>query len=61
MVKSVEKEWLSGAEAKKYLDCSDEFLKKLRDNALVGFSNYKQKYWYELASIRKFLLKRKVV
>lgn len=62
MINAIEKEWLSGEEAKKYLGCSDEFLQKLRDNALIGFSRFGHKmYWYELSSIKKFLLKHKVI
>lgn len=61
-VEPVEKKWLSKEEAKKYLGCSDEFLRKLRDNALVSFARFGSKmYWYELSSIDKFIARNKVV
>lgn len=55
-VVTVEKTWLSKEEAKKYLGCSERFLQTLRENALVTFKKYGNKmYWYELASIERFL------
>ena len=36
-IEPVQKIWLSAKEAKAYLDCSDEYLKKLRDKALKSF------------------------
>lgn len=61
-IEPVQKKWLSASEAKSYLDCSDNFLQKLRDNALISFSRFgRNMFWYELASIEKFLQKNKVV
>lgn len=55
-VEPVHKTWLSQAEAKAYLGCSDEFLQRMRDEARVTFSRYGGKMiWYELASIDRFL------
>lgn len=55
-VVAVEKTWLSKEEAKKYLGCSERFLQTLRDNSLVTFKRFGHKmYWYELASIERFL------
>lgn len=55
-VEPVTKKWLNKEEAKNYLGCSDDFLQKLRDEAQVTFARYGNKmYWYELASIEKFL------
>lgn len=60
-VKEVEKTWLSAREAKAYLDCSDDFLQTLRDEAAISFSRIGGKYFYNLASIEKLILKNKVV
>ena len=61
-IEPVQKKWLSSFEAKKYLDCSDDFLQKLRDNALISFSRFgRNMFWYDLASIDRFLQKNKVV
>lgn len=61
-IEPVQKKWLSSSEAKSYLDCSDEFLQKLRDNALISFSRFgRNMFWYDLASIDKFLQRNKVV
>ena len=55
-VVAVEKTWLSKEEAKKYLGCSERFLQTFRDNSLVTFKRFGHKmYWYELASIERFL------
>lgn len=61
-VVDIQKKWLSAAEAKAYLGCSDDFLRKLRDEALVSFSQFgRNMYWYELNSLEKFILKHKVI
>lgn len=60
-VESVYKLWLSAKETKAYLDCSDEFLKKLRDKAVIVFSLAEGKYYYNLDSINKFLNQNKVI
>lgn len=57
----IEKKWLSSSEAKTYLDCSDNFLQKLREEAQISFSRFGGKFWYELNSIEKFIQKHKVV
>lgn len=55
-VEPVKKIWLNASEAKAYLGCSDDFLQKLRDEALIKFSRFGNKmYWYEIESINKFL------
>lgn len=60
-VEPILKKWLSKDEAKAYLGCSDRFLQTLRDTAQVSFSRFGNKmYWYELASIERFLMKNKV-
>lgn len=52
------KRFLTPEEAKEYLGCSDRFLKKLRDRALVKVSRFERNMiWYDLASIDKFLEK----
>lgn len=57
----IEKKWLSSSEVKRYLDCSDNFLQKLREEAQISFSRFGGKFWYELESIEKFIQKHKVV
>ena len=54
-VKPIEKRWLSAAEAKSYLDCSDNWLQKLRDEDLVRVSMVGRKIYYDLSSIEKLL------
>lgn len=60
-VKEVEKTWLSAREAKAYLDCSDDFLQMLRDEARVSFSRVGGKYFYNLESIDRLLIKNKII
>lgn len=60
-VETVTKRWLSKNEAKSYLGCSDDFLRTLRDNALVSFSQFGKMIWYELSSIDRFIQNNKVV
>lgn len=61
-IQEVPKTWLSKDEAMAYLGCSADFLQTLRDNDLVSFSRFGNKmYWYELASIDRFLAKNRVV
>lgn len=60
-VEIVPKIWLSAREAKAYLDCSDEYLKKLRDNALIIFSHAENKFYYKVDSINQFLNKNRVI
>lgn len=57
-VQPLQKRWLSKEEAKKYLGCTDRFLRILRDEAQITFARYGNKmYWYELESIDRFLQK----
>lgn len=61
-VEPVAKKWLSKDEAMAYLGCSEDFLKNLRDKALVSFSQFGNKMiWYDLQSIDKFITKNKVI
>lgn len=60
-VESVTKRWLSKNEAKSYLGCSDDFLRTLRDNALVSFHQFGKMIWYDLSSIDRFIQNNKVV
>lgn len=54
-VQPIEKRWLSAAEAKTYLDCSDNWLQKLRDEDLVRVSMVGRKFFYDLSSIERLL------
>lgn len=37
------------------LDIKDRYLKRLRDNGLLGYSRYGDKYWYTQADVESFL------
>ncbi|MBR5147758.1 MAG: DNA-binding protein [Bacteroidaceae bacterium] len=59
-VRPIEKMWLSNRETKAYLDCADEYLKKLRDNALVTFARDGKMIWYLKSSIDEYLQKHAI-
>ncbi len=40
-----------------HLNIGDKLLKKLRDEGLLGYSHYGDKYWYTQADVDKFLLR----
>lgn len=50
-VRELEKLWITSAEAREYLDCSDEYLSKLRDEARISFARIGGRYYHEVASI----------
>ena len=50
-VEPIVKKWLSKDEAKSYIGCSDDFLRTLREKALVSFSQFGKMIWYDLSSI----------
>lgn len=60
-VQEVHKIWLSKDEAKAYLGCSDDFLARLRNEALVSFSQFGKMIWYDINSINRFLARNKVI
>lgn len=60
-IEPIRKIWLSAREAKAYLDCSDDFLQMLRDEAKISFSRVGGKYFYNLESIERLILKNKIV
>ncbi len=60
-INPVEKVWLSSREVRAYLDCSDDYLQKLRDEASISFSRIGNKYWYDLRSIDLLIRKNIVV
>lgn len=60
-IEPVPKLWLSSREARAYLDCSDDFLQSLRDEAQISFSKVRNKYYYEVKSIERLILKNKVI
>lgn len=37
------------------LGIKDRYLKRLRDNGLLGYSRYGDKYWYTQADVDRFL------
>lgn len=56
-----EKRWLNKQEAMAYLGCGEDFLDRLRNEALVSFSQFGGRMiWYDLASLDKFVIKNKV-
>ena len=38
-----------------HLGIKDRYLKRLRDNGLLGYSHYGDKYWYTQADVDNFL------
>lgn len=60
-VEPISKTWLSARETKAYLDCSDDFLQMLRNDAAISFSRIGGKYFYNLASIERLMVKNRVV
>lgn len=60
-VEPIHKTWLSSREAKAYLDCSDDFLQMLRNDAAISFSKIGGKFFYNLQSIERLIIKNKVV
>ena len=54
-VQPVQKKWFNKAEAMKYLGVSDKYLKKLRDEAQIDYSEYGNMIWYSVKSIDRFL------
>ena len=60
-IKEVEKVWRSSREVRAYLDCSHDYLQKLRDEASISFSRIGNKYWYDLRSIDLLIRKNIVV
>jgi hypothetical protein len=55
-VRPIEKIWLSKREAKEYLDCADDYLQKLRDNASITFARDGKMIWYHKESIDAYLM-----
>ena len=60
-VEPIAKKWLSKDEAKSYIGCSDDFLRTLRENALVSFSQFGKMIWYDISSIDRIIQSNKVV
>ena len=61
-VEPVQKVWLNKKEAMAYLGCKEDFLRKLRENAEIKFSQYGGKMvWYELQSINRFIERHRVL
>lgn len=60
-VEPIVKKWFSKDEAKSYIGCSDDFLRTLREKALVSFSQFGKMIWYDLSSIDRFIQSNKIV
>ena len=59
-IRELEKVWLTSAEVKAWLDCSDEFLTKLREEAKIAYAQIGGKFYHESASILLMFEKYKV-
>ena len=60
-VETIQPKWINKEEAMRYLGKSEKFLKTLRDEAEVSFSQYRNEIWYEVKSLDKFLERHKVI
>lgn len=47
----VEKVWLSTQELCRYLDCSSDFIKSLRNEGVIPFSRIRNTFFYEKSKI----------
>ena len=59
-IRELEKVWLTSAEVKAWLDCSDEFLSKLRETAQIAYAVIGGKFYHESASIIRMFEKNKI-
>lgn len=59
-IKELEKAWLTNDEACGLLNCSRDFLERLRDEAEVAFARIGGRCYYELASINRMFDRHKV-
>jgi len=53
--------YYASSELKRYLHCSDEYLKKLRDTAKVTFYRDGKMIWYNINSVNNYIEKHKVI
>lgn len=61
-VESAPKRWLNKNEAMNYLGVSEDFLDKLRNEALVSFSQFgRRMIWYDIESLDQFIKEHKVI
>ena len=59
-IRELEKVWLTSAEVKAWLDCSDEFLTSLRNEAKIAYAQIGGKFYHESASILLMFEKYKI-
>lgn len=59
-IRELEKVWLTSAEVRAWLSCSDEFLSDLRNNSEITFAQIGGKYYHETASILRMFDRKKV-
>lgn len=57
----VQKTWMSPKEAMEYLDCKEDFLRRLRKKGLISFSVVGRKYYYDLKSLERLIVKNRVI
>jgi len=60
-VDSLEKIWLSSAEAQKYIGMSADFLRDMRNDGMLHFYKVKGAIFYKKADIDKLIEKNKVI
>lgn len=59
-VETLQRTWITHAEAEEYLGCSRSFLEKLRENAEISWAKIGGMYYHELASIERMFERHKV-
>lgn len=54
------KRWLSTEELMRYLDCSRDFIERIRESPIVVVCKVGAKYLYEINSIDRYILSQKI-
>ena len=61
LIMPVEKVFLSTSELRKYLDCSDDFIEDLRNQAQLEFFRIGKKIWYLKKDVDNLIIKNRVI
>lgn len=61
MREALEKKWVSTKELMAYLGVSEDYIKDLRDNAVIPFYKLRRKVFYKISEIDRLLEKGRVV
>lgn len=59
-IRELEKVWLTSSEVKAWLDCSDEYLSRLREESKIAYALIGGKYYHECASILRMFERNKI-